>query len=204
MPKKNRDLELLYEIGALRRNPRQWQRFFGTDFQNITEHSYRVIWNALIIAAREGKGDPGKIIKMALVHDVVESRSTDVDYLSRQYVERKEELSLDDMFEGTSIGQEFREIWREYEKRESIEAKIVKDADVIDVDLEIREQGAKGVPVETLWKHHHRNRNRELLFTETAKRMFDEIYESDPHQWHISGRNRVKDGDWKKGDIAGE
>jgi putative hydrolase of HD superfamily len=198
----NRDLQFLFEIGALRRTTRQWQRFFGTDFQNVTEHTYRTIWLALTLAAREGLNDTTKIIKMALVHDITESRTNDVDYLSRQYVDRKEEPAIEDMLADTSAESEMLEIWKEYEKRESPEAKLVKDADNLEVDLEIREQAANGVPIERIWKDTNRKRVREILFTESAKELFDEIYEADPHDWHTKGRNRLNDGDWTKKDDA--
>jgi len=70
-----RDVEFLFEIGALRLIPRQWQRFHLPFVQNLTEHHYRVVWLALLIANREGKGNVEKIMKMALVHDVAESRT---------------------------------------------------------------------------------------------------------------------------------
>lgn len=133
-----RDLEFLYEIGALRLIPRQWERFHLKSVQNLTEHHFRVAWLALLISAREGKGNTEKIMKMAIVHDVSESRTGDVDYIARQYVERNEDKAIVDIFAKTSFGDEFVKLWREYEQRKTIEAKIVKDADYLDIDLEDR------------------------------------------------------------------
>jgi putative hydrolase of HD superfamily len=194
----NRDTQFLFEVGALRRMPRQWFRFFGTDLQNITEHTFRVAWTALVVAAREQAGDTGKIVKLALVHDVVESRSTDVDYLSRQYVDRHEDKAARDIFEGTALADEFMELWQEYETRETIEAKIVKDADILDQDLEVREQSSAGVPMERFWKEDRRKTVRKKLHTRSAAEMWDEIYASDPHDWHVKGQNRFHDGDWQE------
>src|SRR5438477_409749 len=108
-----RDIQFLYEIGSLRFMPRQWVRFLNPDVANITEHHYRVMWLALILAKYEKVENTEKIIKMALVHDITESRTGDVDYIARQYVERKEELAIKDMFKATAIEKEFMEIWRE-------------------------------------------------------------------------------------------
>ena len=194
-----RDVELLFELGALRFIPRQWQRFLGPNFANLTDHHFRVAWIALIIAAREGQGDTGKILKMALVHDIPESRTGDVDYIARQYTERNEAQGLEDMLEGTSIHDEFVAIWNEYEKRECIEAKIVKDADNLDVDFELREQAVGGHTLEQTWVHNRSHVGATKLFTETAKQMFDEIKAANPHDWHnLSPRNRINGGDWKK------
>jgi putative hydrolase of HD superfamily len=130
----DRDIEFLYEIGTLRLTQRQWKRFLNPDFANLADHHLRVIWIALTIAKYE-KADANKVMKMALVHDIAESRTGDVDYLSRQYVERNSELGLEDMVKDISLEKELLDLQKEYEERKTLEAKIVKDADNLDIDL---------------------------------------------------------------------
>jgi putative hydrolase of HD superfamily len=192
-----RDLELLYEIGTLRFTRRQWTRFLNADFANLAEHHLRVMWFALIIAKYE-KADVDKVLKMALVHDIAESRTGDVDYLSRQYVIRNEELGLRDMLKNTAWEKEFLELYEEYEKRESIEAKVVKDADTLDVDLELNEQDTRGFKLKYAWRGQRAHVGKNQLYTKTAKKFWDRIQKSDPNEWHIKGRNRLNAGDWKK------
>lgn len=167
------------------------------DFQNNAEHTFRVAWIALILAAREG-GNQEKILKMALLHDLPESRANDVDYLSRQYVERNENLGLADIISNTALEDELIKIWEEYETRKSIEAKIVKDADNLDVDLELVEQAAKGHQHKTLWKEKRRENVYPKLYTKSAKKLWKRIYSANPHDWHTKGRNRHNAGDWSK------
>lgn len=194
-----RDLEFLYEIGALRLIPRQWQRFHLTNAQNLTEHHYRVMWLALIIAVREKVGDTSKILKMAMAHDIAESRTGDVDYLARQYVIRNEDQGIEDMLEDTPLKDEFLKLWQEYEARESIEAKIVKDADNLDVDMELRELGAQGHRLEDEWREARDHIAANHFYTKTAKQLYKEIKASNPHDWHRkSPHNRLNSGDWKK------
>lgn len=193
-----RDVDFLYEIGALRHQPRMWHRFFGSDVASITEHHFRVIWLALLIAAREKKGDTEKIIKMALVHDIAESRTGDADYLSRQYVTRNEADALSHMLDKTPLKSEFIRLWKEYEKRKSPEAKIVKDADNLDVDLEIKEQGARGYSLEKDWQPTREHIKQTRFYTRAAQELYDEIVNSNPSDWHIkSPYNRLEGGDWK-------
>ena len=193
-----RDLEFLYEVGSLRYLPRQWRRFGLIDAQNITEHHFRVIWLALVIAAREGVKDTDRIVKMALIHDVAESRTNDADYISRQYVEHKEEQAISDILEKTSLQKEFMDLWREYEDRQTIESKIVKDADNLDVDMELRELGARGLELESIWEKHRTPLAAKNLYTESAKQLYKEIRASSPDDWHVkSSGNRVNGGDWK-------
>jgi len=194
-----RDVELLYEIGALRLIPRQWSRFHLTAVQNLTEHHYRVMWLALVIAAREKQCDTEKILKMAMIHDIAESRTGDVDYLARQYVVRHEDEAIKDMLRDTSLEAEFLELWEEYEARKTIESKIVKDADTLDVDLDLREQAATGNLLPDQWTKQRAHVHETQLFTKTAKQLYKDIDASNPHDWHIkSPQNRLNGGDWKK------
>lgn len=133
-----------------------------------------------------------------MLHDITESRTGDVDYLSRQYVQRNEELAAQDMLAGTSIEKEFYALWEEYETRTSLEAKIVKDADNLDVDFELAEQASMGNQLQEAWKSNRAFVAKEKLFTKTAQRLFDELMQANPHGWHLTGRNRRNSGDWQK------
>lgn len=194
----NRDVDLLFELSSLRLITRQWRRFQLLDVQNVTEHHFQVVWLALVIAAREGVTNTDKIMKMALVHDISESRTNDVDYVSRQYVQRDEVRAIKDMLAGTSLQKEFTQVWEEYEGRETIEAKIVKDADNLAVDIELREFGARGHKLEAAWESHRTPLAAKNLFTKSAKQLYKEIRRTEPYDWHVkSPANRLNNGDWK-------
>lgn len=193
---QRRDSEFLFEIGTLRFIQRTWKQFIGSNFENLAEHTLRVIWTALVIARGEDHADTAKIIKMALVHDITESRTGDVHYISRLYTKRNEKSAIQDMLKDTSLDEEFSAIWQEYEERKTIDAKIVKDADNIEVDLELMEQKARGNTLADKWLAMRR-KVRSTLFTATAKKLFDEIYQADPDSWHINAPNRFSAGDWK-------
>lgn len=200
------DINFLYEMGNIRFIERMWRRFLHDDFANVTEHHFRVFWIAMVIAAREQQNikgdetiDTGKIAKLCLLHDITESRVGEVDYISRQYVDRKEEKAINDMLEGTSVKDEFLALWHEYEIRESIESRIVKDADNIDVDMELYEQAAKGSRLSDLKRPMRDEVAERKLYTGTAKQMYEQLKTSDPHAWHwLSSGNRIRGGDWKK------
>lgn len=192
-----RDVEFIFEMGAIRLIDRQWRRFHTTAFANLADHHFRVFWIAMTIAKHEG-GDSGKIAKLALLHDIAESRAGDVDYLARQYVERNEELAIKDMLSNTAVEKEFLELWEEYEERESLESKIVKDADNLDVDFELAEQAASGNTLQENWKDNRDFVADKKLYTKTAQNIYKELSGANPHQWHMRGRNRRNDGDWMK------
>lgn len=191
-----RNLELLFELGTMRHIARTWHQFGGLPFANLADHSMRVAWIAMMIGAKEG-GDLGKIAQMALVHDVGETRTGDVHYVSRMYTKRNEELAIHDTLSETLLEEKMIPLWEEAEAKQTLEAKIVKDADNLDCDLEFVEQSVNG----TVWGEEIQARRlavRERLFTETARQLFDQIYQSNPHDWHRNGRNRLTAGDWSQ------
>lgn len=191
-----RDIEFLYEINCLRFISRSWVQMFGPNFSNLAEHHLRVIWLALLIAEYENKGDTGKIAKMALVHDVSESRAGDANYIGRLYIQRDQKSALADTFENTALKDEMLKLWDEYEKHKSIEAKIVKDADWLDVDMELKEQISKG---ETHLQNWQKERKLMLgkFYTKSAKKLFKAIWQSEPSDWYIHAKNRFTHGDFK-------
>ena len=193
---EKRDIEFLFEIGQLRLIKRMWQRFFQSDTANLSDHIFRVAWIALLIAKKEGKANEEKILKMALVHDIGESRTGDVDYISRQYTQRDEFLATSDMLKDTALEEEMSVIWKEYEEKKSSEAKIVRDADMLDVDLELREQSIQTAT--SNWLENRKKMVRAKLFTKTARKYLEAIYKSNAHDWHLKGRNRFNAGDWKE------
>jgi len=198
----NKDIDFLYEVGALRRLGRAWNQFLNPDAQNITEHTFRVIFLALILARLEkvnpvrksgrtvsnGASSDEKILKFALIHDLPESRTNDFHAGMKLYSSRDEERAARDLFANTSLGSEFEKLFTEYQKRDSIEAKIVKDADTLDIDLELQEQEARG---NNLKKYcPDRQMFYKKLYTKSARKMFREIQKSEPHKWHMELRNR--------------
>lgn len=194
-----RDIQFLYELGTFRYLDRIWKQFSNPDVANNAEHTLRVIWIALSLAKHEKNVNQEKVIKMAMLHDIPELRCGDVHYISRQYVERKEDEAVKDIFEDTIQAKEMIELFHEYEERKSIEAKIVKDADNLDVEFEIMEMKAKGHSLGTLLNPHRQKFVFPKLFTKTAKKFWKQIHKTSPHDWHyLSPKNRFNGGDWKK------
>lgn len=199
MPETSRDLEFLYEIGSLRNMQRGWRQHLGVDCANDLEHTMRVVFLALILARRIGGCDENKIIKMALTHDLCETRTSDLSYVQKVYVSMDEARATKDMFAGTLL-EDYADLVAEWEKRESLEAKIVKDADNLDVDMELMELDEQGHKLPTKWvtaSNRVKVRN-EKLYTEEAKKLWDEIHSSDPASWHM-GTNK-----WKTDPTAGK
>lgn len=181
------DISFLYEVGTLRYVPRMWRQFLNKDYANVAEHTFRVLWIALLLAKKEGANEE-KVMKMALFHDLTETRIPDVQYMSRQYTTRHEEKAIRDTLKNTSFEQEFLSLFFEYQERKTIESQVVKDADVLDVTFEICEQYAQGTYVKEEYERL-REQARESIYTESARKLWTSALAEQPHKWHISGNN---------------
>lgn len=185
-----RDIDFLFEVGSLRNVPRAWQQILSGRVQNISEHVFRTTLIAWVIALEE-KADVNKVLKICLIHDIGESRAGDIAFMHRDYVTRNEELAEEHIFQETALESEAHALLKEYGERQTLEAKIVKDADNLDVDLELKELSKIGDTAAKGMQDDHRPEVREKkLYTDTAKRMWDEIQKTDPNNWHqnLTGR----------------
>lgn len=196
-PTLRRDAELLYEVGTLRHVARAWVQF-GNDQQlaNVAEHTLRVLWLALVLARHEG-ADEARVVQLALVHDLAETRTGDVNYVTRMYVDRHEEEAIHDAVNGSVLESLVTDLWREYRAQGTLEARVVKDADNLDCDLELMESASRGLELRTTLDDTRR-RVLDQLRTPTARKVFHQIYATDPHRWHLGTRNRLTAGDWSE------
>lgn len=185
-----RDVEFLFEVGSLRNLDRTWRQHLGTDCASDLEHTVRVAWIALLLARYEGVGDPGIIVQMALIHDIAETRTSDFSYVQKVYVQADEHRAIRDLFRGTTI-EDFTAVVSAYERRDTIEAKLVKDADNLDVDLELKELEERGHRLPGKWRGNRRLVRDEKLYTESARRLWDLLQTADPASWHLAANKWV-------------
>ncbi len=187
-----RDIELLYEIGSLRNVPRGWRQHLGMDCASDLEHTLRVAWLALMLSRKEGVGDEAKILKMALVHDLPETRVSDHSYVQKVYVTNiDEEGAARDMFNNTCVADYF-DVFKEFEARSCIEAQIVKDADNLDVEIELKELEELGSQIPSKFKPFRHVVRFEKLYTQAAKDFWDALQSSDPSSWHLTMNKWLK------------
>lgn len=187
-----RDIEFLYELGSLKNIQRGWRQHVGMDVENVLEHTFRMLWIALILARREKVKNEEKILKMVMVHDLAEIRTVDLSYVQKVYVEADEAPAVHDTFAKTSLEDFEQAILREYNERRTREAKIVKDADNIEVDLEIRELAERGSQLPRKWKQFRRLVRQKKLYTTAAKDLWDMLDAVDIADWHIKTNKWVK------------
>ncbi|KAH6818543.1 Metal-dependent phosphohydrolase [Perilla frutescens var. frutescens] len=121
-----------------------WVRRGVQEPESIADHMYRMGLMALI-ASDNPSVNRDKCIKMAIVHDIAEAIVGDItpaDGVPKEEKSRREQEALQKMCEvlgGGERAQEIRELWMEYEENSSMEAKVVKDFDKVEMILQALE-----------------------------------------------------------------
>jgi putative hydrolase of HD superfamily len=179
----NRDIELLFQLGSLRHIERAWRQYFGIDVANDLEHSVRVAFTALLISRMEGKEvDEGTIFKMALIHDLAESLTGDLTPVQKRYLKVDEDKAVSDMFGDTAFA-DFVPLIMRYKERKCLESLYVKDADNLDIDLEMKELEALGHHMVEQWKPGRLKMRNEKFTTKAAGEIWDAIQNARPSAW---------------------
>jgi putative hydrolase of HD superfamily len=151
-----RILKFIEATGKLKEVERTGWRIRGVEApESVAEHSYRTAVIAMVLSDLEGR-DTGKAVKMALLHDLQESIVGDLTRRSPNYSEKREleeEAILRILRElPGDISDEYMKIWREYSEGTTPEAKLVKNADKLDMLAQAREYEKQGYEVEDFWK----------------------------------------------------
>ena len=136
----SRLLEIILACNELKAIPRMGWRVRGVrDGESVAEHSYAVALIAMLIADRlDIDIDTGKLLKIALVHDLPEHMLGDIHAPASQIlgVEVKEAAELrvlEQLFEGLPSGDEYIALWKEFEERSSVEGRLVRAIDKLEM-----------------------------------------------------------------------
>jgi putative hydrolase of HD superfamily len=185
--KENRIADFLFEIGTMRKLLRSHRQTLLTDdmSDNIASHSYRVTMIGWMLASEE-KADSGKVVKMCLMHDLGEIRTNDHNYVHKKYIKEFSNEVIEEQL-GDLPNSELKKLMHEYEKRETKEAIIAKDADLLDQILLLREYAWQGNKEAEVWLHgksgQKENNQLKRLKTKAAKSIGKAIYKRSPSAW---------------------
>ncbi|HEX7997734.1 MAG TPA: HD family hydrolase [Pyrinomonadaceae bacterium] len=127
--------------------------------ESVAAHSYGVAVAAMLLAdelqSRGVEVKMERLLRVALLHDWAEARVGDLprtasDYFGAEARKRAERAAFDDIVGGTqeAAAARYRELHEEYEERLSLEARLVKAADVIDLlvqTLAFERAGVRGL-----------------------------------------------------------
>ncbi len=132
--------DLLVSMGRLKTTPRLgWLQRGVPRAESVADHSHGVALAALLLCDAAGEGlDRGQVLAMAVLHDLPEAVTGDLSLGASRLLPdgakpRLEAAAMDELGAGLPLFAGWREIWDEFEAQETPEAKLVRDADRLDL-----------------------------------------------------------------------
>lgn len=163
----------------LKRTPRSGWQFLGSGSESVAEHAFRVAMIAFVLARLEEGVDADRVLSLALVHDLPEARTGDLNYVNQKYVTADEERAAADMSAGLPFADELRGLLAEYRAETTAESSLAHDADQLEMLLSLKEEIETGVQGAGDWTPFVLRRLR----TETAKQLAQRILDGDSASW---------------------
>ncbi len=151
-------LKFFMEAGKLKRLPRSgWVIDKVKNSESVADHSFRLALLVLVLGEKRTDIDVNKAVKMALIHDIAESKTGDIvidkkwEYgpntpnkkFPKLTQKEKSELEKRAFEEISSLlgeqGKEYFELWKEFEERKSKESGFVNQLDNLETVLQAME-----------------------------------------------------------------
>ena len=141
-------LNFIEEIGALKLFPRMgWVVDGIKNAESVAEHCYRMSLLSMVLSdTLVEKGinlDTEKVMRLALLHEIAEARIGDIPFTARHYVgseskEAAERLASQEMLaELGYLGSRYQDLWEEFETGKTLEAKLVRAADKLEMMIQV-------------------------------------------------------------------
>jgi putative hydrolase of HD superfamily len=181
-------LQTLIELQRLKRLDRTgWVlRGFANGTESVAAHSFGVSIAAMLLAdellSQGVVVDVEKVLRIALLHDWAEARVGDMPRTATSYFgsdarKHAETAAFCDLTEPLDQGDAlYMNLYREYEERNSLEARLVKAADVIDLlvqALALERAGGRGL--DEFWQIA---KDPQLQLEGPAKKVVDDLLQS--------------------------
>ncbi len=143
--------------------------------ESVAEHCWRMSLMAVLLLPKlDQKVNFEKLMKMIVIHDIVEIEAGDtpVPFMVgnndlKKQKEQRELAAIEHVREqlGDDLGEEIRQLWLEFEARETYEAKVAFALDKLEVQIQHNEADIKTwIPVEY-----------ELIYSRRAYTKFDTV-----------------------------
>jgi putative hydrolase of HD superfamily len=170
--KKVRELKGLKRSGWIEKGVR--------DPESVADHSFMLAVLAYLYSKKLGL-DTDKCVKMALLHDICEVYSGDIPDKIRDEdqpvpdSEKKklEEQGLEKLISllPEDLAKEIHDLWKEFEARETKEAKLVKDLDKLEMCMQALEYSKNYENLEEFFEDGNLN-----IKTPEIRKLFEKVY----------------------------
>jgi len=176
-------VNFILEFRALKHLPRACSIFLKNVFpENVAEHTFFVCIISWLLSKME-KADENKVIKMSLIHDLVEVRAGERNLINKFYSPAPNEILIfEEIIKDYNLeNMGLLELFKEFSQEKTPEAKIVKDADILAQMLLEKESFDLGNFKAKRWLSTSLKR----LETESAKKLGEILYQIDTDEWWL-------------------
>lgn len=170
---------LLFEARMLKDLKRSGYAFLGTGQESVAEHTFTTAFICFAMARMVPEADGEKLLSMALVHDIPEARTGDHNYVNKKYNEVDEKKAIRHLTRGIPFGKEITALMAEFNRGESLEARLANDADQLSFMLELKKLKDLGATSPKDWLPFVLDR----LKTDTGRELASQIMESRWDEW---------------------
>lgn len=192
--------DFVYETNIHSKTPRSGLWFLGSGSQSVAEHLFHTAMIAYILSHLEPKVNKDKVVRMALLHDIGEGRTSDHNYVHQRYGRLAEAEAVKDIAQTVPFGKEILDLFNEEEQGQTLEAKLVKDADQLEWIATLREEEVKGNSKAREWAKIALKR----LKTSAGQKLGKALMEIHPDSWWFDVKDKWfvdrknKDREWRK------
>jgi len=172
----------MFEWLHLKQVKHEGVRLAGVQFpDSVAEHSCNAAQIWFILAHMEW-ADPYKVASMLIWHDLAETRIGDFHKVGARYIPNKKDIEkqvMKDQLEWIACGSDIQNLFDEYEERTTIEGKVAKDADYLEMAFQAKIYVEQGHVVA---QDRIDNVGRALK-TQWAKEIREEMIKSNASDW---------------------
>lgn len=173
------------ELNVLKRMPRTGSFVAGIKQpDDVAEHVFRAAQIGLILAELEGSANKDRVMRMVLIHDNAETRIGDLNKIMIRYLPNKHEAELKAFEEQCEnlpgpLAKDFLGLFKEYEAQETVESRIARDADLLELAFQAKEFLDIGYQAKTEWLDNV----EKALTTQSAKGLFESLKTLKINDW---------------------
>lgn len=184
--KKNQHKSLVhffFELGLFKKIEHCGSKFAGIKHPDtLGEHSCRAAQIGYCLAAIEG-GNPERVSAMCLMHDIGEIRIGDAHRIAQRYLqtlaaEKKAVLEQTENL-GSPLQKNIRALWQEFHDQKTLDARVARDADLLETILQAKEYLDTGYRAAERWIAN----GGKYLKTKTAKKLLREMKTTEFTDW---------------------
>lgn len=168
-------VNFFFELGMFKKIEHCGTKFAGVKHPDtLGEHSCRASQIGYCLALIEG-GNPERAASLCSFHDIGEIRIGDTHRIAQRYLKTLagEKKAVQEQMHnlGSLLQNKIYELWQEFHAQKTLEAKIARDADLLDTILQAKEYLDTGHKAAERWIQN----GGKYLKTKTAKKLLKEI-----------------------------